>query len=188
MGALKAVRFGDIPDVILIQPKLMFDERGSFSETFSVRNFAEIGIDVSFVQDNRSLSRNVGTIRGLHYQMPPYAQAKLVSVQCGRIYDVAVDLRRSSSTFGMHVAAELSAENGEQIFIPAGFAHGFCTLEPDTIVTYKVDRYYAPQHECGLHWQVAKLKIRWPDIANDKSVSAKDAVLPDRIDLEACFP
>src|ERR1019366_1455200 len=108
---------------------------------------------------NRSHSRSIGTVRGLHYQAPPFAQAKLVSVQRGRIYDVAIDLRRGRPTFLQHVAVELTADGGEQLFIPAGFAHGFCTLEPDTVVTYKVDAYYAPEHERGLHWQTPELGI-----------------------------
>jgi dTDP-4-dehydrorhamnose 3,5-epimerase len=177
-----------IPGLILITPRLFNDDRGSFSETYNRSSFEKIGIGANFIQDNRSHSRPVGTIRGLHFQTPPFAQAKLVSVQRGRIFDVAIDLRRSSPTFLQHVSVELTADGGEQFFIPAGFAHGFCTLEPDTVVTYKVDAYYAPAHEGGLHWQTPELGIDWPCRADAGILSPKDAVLPNRIDPETCFP
>ena len=135
----------DIPEVKLIVPKRFEDRRGFFSEIYNARLLADAGITDTFVQDNLSLSTDVGTIRGLHFQRPPYAQAKLVRVSRGRILDVAVDLRRSSPTYGRHVSAEISAENRAQIYIPIGFAHGFCTLEPDTEVVYKVSNYYAPR-------------------------------------------
>jgi dTDP-4-dehydrorhamnose 3,5-epimerase len=177
-----------ISGLILIAPRLFNDGRGSFSETYNKQAFQKAGIDADFVQDNRSHSRPVNTVRGLHFQTPPFAQAKLVSVQRGRIFDVAVDLRRGSPTFLQHVAVELTADGGEQFFIPAGFAHGFCTLEPDSVVTYKVDAYYAPAHEGGLHWRTPELEIDWPCGADDGILSPKDAVLPDRIDPAACFP
>lgn len=177
-----------LPGLILITPRLFNDDRGSFSETYNKAAFEKVGISADFIQDNRSHSRPVGTVRGLHFQTPPYAQAKLVSVQRGRIFDVAIDLRRSSPTFLQHVAAELTADGGEQLFIPAGFAHGFCTMEPDTVVTYKVDAYYAPAHEGGLHWRTRELGIDWPCSADDGILSPKDAMLPDHIDSEACFP
>ncbi len=178
-----------IPEVFVVVPRIFRDSRGQFSETFNKRTMdSETGAAIDFIQDNRSLSLNVNTIRGLHFQTPPFAQSKLVSVQHGRIYDVAVDLRRSSPTFLHHVGVELSAEGGEQLFIPVGFAHGFCTLEPDTVVTYKVDQYYAPANEGGLHWQSRELAINWPCAAEDGHLSAKDMILRDRIDPEACFP
>jgi dTDP-4-dehydrorhamnose 3,5-epimerase len=177
-----------ISGVILLIPNSFSDNRGSFSETYSKSKFETVGIDLRFIQDNRSQSISAGTIRGLHFQTQPFAQSKLVSVQRGRVFDVAVDLRRSSSTFLQHVAVELTADGGEQLFIPAGFAHGFCTLEPDTVVTYKVDAYYAPAHEAGFHWLTPALNIEWPCRAEDGILSPKDAVLPDRIDPEACFP
>lgn len=177
-----------IPDVLLIIPRAFGDNRGRFSETYKKAAYSEAGICVDFVQDNRSVSLQAGTVRGLHFQTLPFGQAKLVSVQAGRIYDVAVDLRRSSDTFGQYIAAELTAEMGEQLFIPVGFAHGFCTLEPNTVVTYKVDEYYAPGNEAGFHWQTPELKIDWPYCAGDGVLSAKDAILPNRIDPAVCFP
>jgi dTDP-4-dehydrorhamnose 3,5-epimerase len=174
--------------LVILKPRLFGDERGFFSETYNKLAFEKAGIDAEFIQDNRSHSRPVNTIRGLHFQIPPHAQAKLVSVQRGRIFDVAIDLRRSSPTFKQHVSIELTAGGGEQFFIPAGFAHGFCTLEPDTVVTYKVDAYYAPKHEGGLHWRTPELGIAWPCGAEDGILSPKDAVLPDHVDTEACFP
>ncbi len=182
------IRCTEMPGIILFEPKLNLDERGVFSETFKEQDFAATGSSIRFLQDNRSLSYCVGTVRGLHYQKVPHAQAKLVSVQCGRIFDVAVDLRQSSPTFGEHVTVELTAERGEQIFIPAGFAHGFCTLEPNTVVTYKVDQYYAPAYEAGLHWLTPDLKIEWPCGIQDAHLSAKDALLPDHIASDMCFP
>jgi dTDP-4-dehydrorhamnose 3,5-epimerase len=177
-----------IPEVLLIVPRAFGDNRGRFSETYKKSAYVEAGVAVDFVQDNRSLSLGVGTIRGLHFQTPPFAQSKLVSVQAGRVYDVAVDLRRGSATFGQYVSAELSAEKGEQLFIPIGFAHGFCTLEPNTVVTYKVDQYYAPANEAGFHWLTQELAIDWPCRPEDGVLSAKDAILPDRIDPAVCFP
>jgi len=176
------------PEVFIIVPRLFADGRGAFSETYNKASFDKIADGLDFIQDNRSHSVSVGTVRGLHYQTPPFAQVKLVSVQRGRIFDVAVDLRRSSPTFLQHVAVELTADGGEQLFIPAGFAHGFCTLEPDTVVTYKVDAYYAPAHEGGLHWRTPELGIDWPCGPDDGILSPKDAVLPDHIDPETCFP
>ena len=168
----------DIAGVWLITPKRHEDARGSFVETYSRRSYAELGIDRDFVQDNQSLSRHPGTVRGLHYQRPPEAQSKLVRVLRGGILDVCVDLRRSSPSFGQHVTAELSARDGNQIFVPAGFAHGFCTLEPDTEVAYKVDAPYAPDLEDGIAWDDPALDIRWPVSAGDAVISPKDAALP----------
>jgi dTDP-4-dehydrorhamnose 3,5-epimerase len=138
----------------------------------------DAGIDAAFVQDNFSLSRNVGTVRGLHFQTSPHAQAKLVRVSRGRILDVAVDLRRSSATYGKHVAVELSRENWTQIYIPTGFAHGFCTLEPDTEVIYKVTSPYAPQADAGILWSDPDIAIAWPVSPENVTVSEKDAQLP----------
>jgi dTDP-4-dehydrorhamnose 3,5-epimerase len=182
-----ALDISEISGIEFVQPRMFGDDRGVFSETYVKTRYAELGITADFIQDNRSVSVNVNTIRGLHFQIPPFAQAKLVSVQHGRILDVAVDLRRSSPTFLQHVAVELTAKKGEQLFIPAGFAHGFCTLEPDTVVTYKVDQYYAPAHEGGLHWRTAELGIAWPCEAEQGYLSPKDAILPDKIDHAACF-
>ena len=167
-----------IPDVKILTPRRFADARGYFTETWNRKALHAAGISADFCQDNQSLSRAVGTVRGLHFQMPPYAQAKLVSVLSGRVFDVAVDLRRTSPTFGTYVATELSAADGAQLFIPAGFAHGFCTLDPDTILAYKVDAHYAPEADAGILWRDEDLAIDWPVGANEALLSPKDAVLP----------
>lgn len=166
----------EIPDVKLLYPKKFGDERGFFSETYNQEAFSKAGIDQQFVQDNHSLSRSVGVLRGLHFQTSPYAQDKLVRVVKGRILDVAVDIRKDSKTFGKWVAAEISAEDWNQIFVPVGFAHGFVTLEPDTEVNYKVSAAYAPEHECAIMWNDPALAINWPFGSDEVTLSAKDAV------------
>ncbi len=177
----------DIAEVKLIVPNRFEDRRGFFSEIYNARLLAEAGIPDTFVQDNLSLSTRVGTIRGLHFQRPPYAQAKLVRVSGGRILDVAIDLRRSSPTYGRHVSAEISAENRAQIYIPIGFAHGFCTLEPDTEVVYKVSNYYAPEADGGVIWSDPDLAIDWPVMTQEVIVSEKDSRLPQLKFIERCF-
>ena len=167
-----------IPDVLLVTAERFRDLRGWFRETYSDRAFADAGIDIAFVQDNESCSRQAGTVRGLHYQAPPCAQAKLVRVLCGAIFDVAVDLRVGSSTFGQHVAVHLAAAGNDALFIPVGFAHGFCTLEDDTVVNYKVSSLYAPQHERGIRWNDPALGIAWPVTAQQAVLSPKDAAWP----------
>jgi dTDP-4-dehydrorhamnose 3,5-epimerase len=176
-----------IPDVAVLKPKRHGDERGFFVETYNKRTLADAGFDLDFVQDNLSHSRRIGTLRGLHYQPPPFAQTKLVQVIHGRILDVAVDIRRTSTTFGQHVAIEASAENGEQILIPVGFAHGFCTLEPDTIVAYKVSNYYSAAHDLGIHWNDPDLKIDWPFKADDVEISLKDTQQPALGSIDTLF-
>lgn len=176
-----------IPAVKLIVPPIFPDARGWFSEVYSSAGLACFGIEHVFVQDNVSLSRRRGTIRGLHFQKPPHAQAKLVRVLRGSILDVAVDLRRRSATFGAHVCAELSRENRAQLLIPEGFAHGFCVLEPDTEVLYKVSRPFAPEAERGLCWHDPDLAIRWPVDSNAIVISAKDAALPRLRNLDDDF-
>src|SRR5215208_629678 len=148
-----------ITEVRLIVPDRFHDERGYFSETYSRRDFAAAGVTDEFVQDNHSLSTKTGTVRGLHYQLAPVAQAKLVRVLRGAIFDVAVDLRRGSPTFGLHVAQTLSAGAWNQLFVPVGFAHGFCTLEPDTEVVYKVTAQYSRAHDRGIRWNDPALAI-----------------------------
>jgi dTDP-4-dehydrorhamnose 3,5-epimerase len=167
-----------IPDVKLVTPRRFADPRGFFAETFSRRRFAEAGLIADFVQDNHSLSRPAGTVRGLHFQRPPFAQAKLVRVLRGAILDVAVDIRPGSPSYGRHVAAELSADNGAMILVPEGFAHGFCTLTADTEVFYKVNRDYAPQHEGGILWNDPALDIAWPVDAADAFLSDRDRAWP----------
>lgn len=168
----------DIPVVLLIVPRRFADGRGYFVETWNRKAFANSTLEVDFVQDNESFNRHAGTVRGLHFQKPPSAQAKLVRVVTGRAFDVAVDLRAGSPTFGRWVAAELTAERGEQIFIPPGFAHGFCTLEDNTIVTYKVDAHYDPAAEAGIAWDDPRLAIAWPPVATPQHLSERDRVLP----------
>jgi dTDP-4-dehydrorhamnose 3,5-epimerase len=176
-----------IPDVRIIRARKFGDHRGFFSETWNRRSFAEAGIDIDFVQDNHSLSAEIGTLRGLHFQGPPFAQDKLVRVVKGRILDVAVDLRKSSPTFGKWVAAELSAEGWQQILVPIGFAHGFCTLEADTEVIYKVSNYYAPQADFGVLWNDPELAIDWPVSADKVVLSDKDKVQPRFSELKQLF-
>lgn len=173
--------------VRLIKPRLFKDDRGFFTETYNQRAFAERGIEETFVQDNLSHSVTVGTIRGLHFQAPPHAQAKLVRCIRGRIWDVAVDLRRESPTYGRWAAAELTAENGAQLFVPVGFAHGFCTLEPDTQVTYKVSDFYSPQCEGGIRWDDPALSLPWPIPPSGPLLSAKDKVLGLLSDFKSQF-
>lgn len=177
----------DIPDVKLITPRRFGDHRGFFSEVYNARTFADAGIDIEFVQDNHAFSREAGTLRGLHFQKPPHAQAKLVRVTRGRIYDVAVDIRRESATYGHHVGVELSAGNWSQLLVPAGFAHGYCTLEPDTEVLYKVDAYYAPEHDAGILWSDPALAISWPVAADKAQLSDKDLRLPLFKDVDPAF-
>ena len=167
-----------LAEVKLIRSKKFADERGFFVETYNRRQFVEAGIDPEFVQDNQSFSKPAGTIRGLHLQADPFAQAKLVRVIRGRILDVAVDVRPASRTFGKWVAAEISADAGNQIYVPTGFAHGFCTLEPDTEVSYKVSNFYSREHELAIRWNDPVLMIAWPVKEGEATLSEKDRVAP----------
>jgi dTDP-4-dehydrorhamnose 3,5-epimerase len=176
-----------IPDVKLITPRIFRDERGYFSETYNRKDLSQAGIDCEFVQDNQSLSRVKGVIRGLHYQVAPHAQGKLVRVTKGAVLDVAVDIRQGSPTFGRHIAATLSATNGSQIWIPIGFAHGFCTMEPDTEVIYKVTDYYAPDCDRGIAVDDPDLGIAWPVAPAEATLSDKDRKHPRLRDLPAQF-
>jgi dTDP-4-dehydrorhamnose 3,5-epimerase len=162
-----------IPDVKRIVPNVLQDDRGSFAETYSHRSLAAAGLTSIFVQDNQSLSRAAGVVRGLHFQAHPHAQGKLIRVTRGSIFDVAVDIRRGSPTYGRHVSAVLSAANWAQRWVPVGFAHGFCTLEAETEVVYKVTDYYAPECDRGIKWDDPALGIAWP-------VTAAEAVLSDK--------
>lgn len=177
----------DIPEVILVSVPRFGDARGFFSETYKSAAFRDLGITETFVQDNHSLSQQAGVVRGLHFQKPPHAQGKLIRVVRGKILDVAVDIRKGSPTFGQHVTAELSAENWQQLWVPAGFAHGFCTLTEDTEVVYKVTSYYAPESDAGIVWDDPELAIRWPVAQAAAVLSEKDQRLPRLAELEACF-
>ena len=172
-----------IPDVVLLVPKVFGDDRGFFLETFRADEFARECASVEFVQDNHSRSTR-GILRGLHYQNPR-PQGKLVRVTAGEVYDVVVDLREGSPTFGQHISRELSARNREQLYVPEGFAHGFCTLEPDTEVIYKVTDYYAPKHDHGILWNDPALGIDWP--VTDPLLSDKDRTHPRLADLPEYF-
>jgi dTDP-4-dehydrorhamnose 3,5-epimerase len=175
----------DLPQLIV--PRRFIDERGWFSETFNQNRLREIGIACRFVQDNQSYSKKAGTIRGLHFQRPPAAQAKLVSVLKGRILDVAVDMRRASPTYGRYVSTELSSQNARQLYVPVGFAHGFCTLEDDVEVTYKVSDFYAPAYDSGVIWNDTDIALPWPFQAEDISISEKDRRLPPLKDFVSPF-
>jgi dTDP-4-dehydrorhamnose 3,5-epimerase len=172
--------------ILMIEPDRFGDHRGFFAETYSQRVYAELGVNERFVQDNHSLSAESGTVRGLHFQAPPHAQAKLVRCGRGAIFDVAVDIRKGSATYGKWVGYELSAENGAQLFIPAGFAHGFATLQPDSEIIYKCSDYYAPETEGALRWDDSAIDINWP-LQGEAILSDKDAVAPMLADLESPF-
>lgn len=177
----------NIPDVKLLRMRRYCDERGFFSETFSRRALEDAGIDGDFVQDNHSVSGPRHVVRGLHFQISPFAQDKLVRVVRGAILDVAVDLRHLSPSYGRHVTQLMRAEDWSQLFIPVGFAHGFCTLEPDTEVLYKVSSYYSPAHERGIRWDDPKLGIAWPVDSSGAVLSDKDRRLPTLAELPAYF-
>lgn len=172
---------------VVVSPKRFVDPRGWFSETWNEHEFAKIGVAVRFCQDNQSFSKSKGTLRGLHFQAPPSAQAKLVRCLQGRIFDVAVDIRRASPTFGQWVGTELSADDGRQLFVPAGFAHGFMTLTDDCMVAYKVDAYYSAPDDGGIAWNDPAIAIAWP-FDGEPVLSAKDANLPSLGELEIDFP
>jgi dTDP-4-dehydrorhamnose 3,5-epimerase len=177
----------NIPEVRIIEPKRFGDHRGFFSETWNRESFRAAGIELDFVQDNHSLSATIGTLRGLHFQSPPFAQDKLVRVTRGRILDIAVDIRRSSPSFGRHVRVEISAANWRQVLVPAGFAHGFVTLEPDTEVLYKVTAPYSAEHDHGLAFDDPALGIEWPLPPTGAVLSDKDWRHPRLADLPAYF-
>ena len=176
-----------LPDVKLVRPRRFGDERGWFMETYRREALAAAAITDDFVQDNQSFSAARGTVRGLHFQKPPRAQAKLVRVLSGRILDVAVDLRGSSPTFGRHVAVEIG-DDGTSVYVPVGFAHGFCTLTPDAIIAYKVSDTYAPEADAGVLWNDPALGIAWPVSEAEATLSTKDRALPRLCNLEPIFP
>jgi dTDP-4-dehydrorhamnose 3,5-epimerase len=167
-----------LPEVKIVVPQRSGDARGFFSEVWNARDLSLAGIAAAFVQDNHVRSPVGGTLRGLHYQMPPVAQGKLVRVTRGAIFDVAVDIRRRSPTFGGHAAAVLSADNWHQLWVPVGFAHGYCTLEDDTEVQYKVTDYYSPSHERGIAWNDPELMIAWPVSVLTATLAERDRKWP----------
>ena len=173
-------------DLILLRSDRHGDHRGFFAETYSRREYSDLGIDDEFVQDNHSLSKEVGTLRGLHFQGPLHAQAKLVRCGRGAIFDVAVDIRRGSPTYGHWKGYKLSSENGYQLYVPVGFIHGFLTLEPDSEIVYKCSDYYAPETEGSVRWNDPDIGIEWP-IDSDPILSDKDTVAPLLSDLESPF-
>lgn len=177
----------DLAGLLQVVPRRVQDARGYFAETFREDAFcARIG-QVRFVQENQSLSVEAGTIRGLHFQQEPYAQGKLVRCLAGSLYDVAVDLRSGSPAFGKWAGITISAGAGNQLWIPPGFAHGFCSLEANTVISYKVTAYYSPAHDRGVAWDDPALAISWPDIANPDTLSGKDRAQPALAALPPCF-
>jgi len=178
------IRHLAIPDVLLITPRRFGDERGFFSETYSRKVLAEHGFDREFVQDNHALTEHRGVLRGLHFQRPPFGQDKLVRVTRGAIFDVAVDIRRDSPTFGQWAGTELSAENWRQLLVPTGFAHGYITLTESAEVLYKVTSYYAPEAEAGLLWSDPRVGIDWPIPPGEVILKARDREWPTLAELE----
>jgi len=176
-----------ISEVILVTPRRFGDERGFFMETFAAERYAERGIEGPFIQDNHSLSRSKGTLRGLHFQTLPTPQGKLVRCTAGAVLDVAVDIREGSPSFGQHVAAELSAENAQQLWVPVGFAHAFCTLTDNAEVQYKVTGPYAPECDAGIAFDDPDLNIEWPVSRETAMLSEKDKALPLLRDLGTVF-
>ena len=182
IGAVILMGPNDKPQLIV--PRRSSDRRGFFGETYSRRQYAEMGVDVEFVQDNHSLSQDVGTLRGLHFQAPPAAQGKLVRCGRGAIFDVTVDIQRGSPTYGLWEGYELTAENGHQLYVPVGFAHGFVTLEPDSEIVYKCTDYYAPETEGAVRWD--SCGIEWP-LNGTPILSEKDVAAPPLKDFESPF-
>lgn len=185
-GNFTSVRFA-VEGPVMIAPRRFGDHRGFFMETYAAGAFAELGLADIYVQDNHSLSALAGTVRGIHFQAPPHAQAKLVRVLKGAIIDIAVDLRRSSATYGQYVAVELSADNAHQLYVPPGFGHGFCTTAPDTEVAYKVTDLYAPACDRNLLWNDPDLALPWPVTPEAAQLSEKDRKAPLFRDFQSCF-
>lgn len=177
----------EIPGIKLFTPRQIGDERGYLAETFRADLFAEHCGDFSFVQDNESRSVRQGTIRGLHFQSEPHAQGKLVRCTAGTLFDVAVDIRQGSPTYGQWVAETLTPDNGKQLWIPPGFGHGFCSLEPNTVICYKVTDYYSAECDKGLRWDDPEIGIDWPDVADPETLSPKDRQQLLLADLPAYF-
>jgi dTDP-4-dehydrorhamnose 3,5-epimerase len=177
------IRRLELDGVIEIVPKKFGDARGFFSETYSQKRLAEAGIDIDWVQDNQSFSAEKGVLRGLHFQLAPFAQDKLIRVLRGSIFDVAVDLRKASPTYGKWVSSVLSAEAWNQLLVPKGFAHGFVTLEPNVEVLYKVSAPYSPEHDRGIRWNDPAIGVAWPLESREPVLSGKDAAAPYLADI-----
>lgn len=177
----------EIPGVLIIEPKVFGDDRGYFMESFNAREFAEkTGVDITFVQDNESKSR-LGVLRGLHFQLPPYTQSKLVRVVKGKVLDVAVDIRKGSPTYGKYVTCEMTEENKRQFYVPKGFAHGFCVLSEEAVFQYKCDDFYHPEAEGAIAWDDPDIAIQWPLEAEKVILSEKDKHHPNLKDFESPF-
>ena len=187
MGRSMNIEDTALQGVKLITPRRFGDHRGFFAETWNAKVFAEAGIALEFVQDNHSISETLGTVRGLHFQAPPHGQAKLVRCGKGRLFDVAVDIRKGSSTYGKWVGYELSFENGLQLLIPSGFAHGFMTLEPSTEIAYKCSDFYVPKAEGALRWDDPAIGIEWPLSVIAPALSEKDAAAPSLDGFDSPF-
>ena len=181
------IKTTEIPEIIILKPQKHEDERGFFSETYNFSELHRYGIKMVFIQDNQSLSKKSGTLRGLHYQSPPFAQDKLVRVIRGSILDVALDIRRGSPTFGCHIAEIISAKTWNQILVPKGFAHGFLTLEDNTEVIYKVSDYYAPDYDLGVKWDDPDLEIDWGIDSTNVIISQNDLKQPLFSDIKSPF-
>jgi dTDP-4-dehydrorhamnose 3,5-epimerase len=181
------LRETELDGVVELRPTRHGDERGWFSEVWNEATLAELGINIAWVQDNEARSATAGTLRGLHFQVEPHAQDKLVRAVQGRIVDVAVDLRQSSATFGQHVCVELTEQLGNQLLVPQGFAHGYCTLEPNTVIGYKVSGFYSPTCDRSLRWDDPELGIDWPVHKADAVLSNKDQVAPHLSEIESSF-
>jgi len=177
----------EIDGPVEIVPKKIEDERGYFAEIFLLNTFAEHVPGVEFVQDNQSLSLKAGTIRGIHFQSNPMAQGKLVRCLAGRLLDVAVDLRHDSQTYGRWLSVTLSPEDNNQLWVPEGFGHAFCSLEPNSIISYRVTNYYSRDHDKGVAWDDPEIGVQWPDIADSGTLSAKDRAQPKLADLPSYF-
>jgi dTDP-4-dehydrorhamnose 3,5-epimerase len=177
----------DLDGILEIRPRRNEDDRGYFSEIFRLDEFSRHAPPVEFVQDNQSLNIRAGTIRGIHFQSPPAAQGKLVRCLAGRLFDVAVDLRRHSPTYGRWISVILSPEENNQLWLPEGFGHGFCTLEPNSILGYRVTNYYSPEDDRGVAWDDQEIGIAWPDIADPDTLSPKDRDQPRLAELPSYF-
>lgn len=181
------VRTFEVEGPLEIIPRKIEDSRGYFSEIFRRDTFADHAPRVEFVQDNQSLSVKTGTIRGIHFQSHPAAQGKLVRCLAGRLLDVAVDLRADSPTYGRWISVVLSPERNNQLWVPVGFGHAFCTLEPNSVISYRVTSYYSPENDKGVAWDDPEIGVHWPDVADPESLSAKDRAQPRLDELPAYF-